>query len=265
MELRGKTVMLTGASRGIGRALSAHLAKEGCALLLSALEGDELAALAEELRREHRAKVEAMPCDLTDAVRRTQLVEWVKARPEAPDVLVNNAGGGVFKRFENSSWTEIERQLLLNVHASTHLTRELIPILKTRPEAKIVNISSAVGRLPYPGLAVYGACKGYVSSFSESLACELWGTRVSVLCFHPGFTTTSFMGSARMDMRRVPLAMVSSPARTAAQIVKAVRKDRQWAYGGVGTRLALFVSSLLTARLRTAVFRDLFWRLPDEA
>jgi len=106
------------------------------------------------------------------------------------------------------------------------LTRELLPALRLRPQAKVVFISSSIARLPYPGLAIYGATKGFLSSFSESLACELHGTSVSVLCFHPGFTDTHFMPSAGMNMRRIPKMFVHTPETTAAGIVSAIRNDR---------------------------------------
>jgi len=265
MELAGKTVVLTGASRGIGRALSVGLTREGCRLLLTALEADELAALAEELRGKYSANVATMASDLTDAAGRSDLIEWVTARPQPPDILVNNAGAGLFRRFESSSWLEIEKQLVLNIHAATHLIHQLIPVLKARPVAKIVNISSGVARLPYPGLAVYGAAKGFVSSLSESLACELSGTPVSVLCFHPGFTTTPFIAAARMDMSRIPRALVSTPEKVATRILAAIRKDRLWDYGDPAARLMVFLSSFMTPGLKTTIFKHLFWRLPDEA
>jgi short-subunit dehydrogenase len=264
MNLRGKTVMVTGASSGIGHALSESLSIEGSKLLLTSLEENELGAFTEELRVNYSADVDMMASDLSDYESRNRFIEWVKGRPEPPDILVNNAGAGLFGRFEQSSWVEIEKQLTLNIHAVTHLTYELIPLLKLRPEAKIVNISSAVSRLPYPGLAVYGAAKGYISSLSESLACELADTGVSVLCFHPGFTMTGFMGSAGMDMSRIPKAVVATPERVAAQIIRAIKQDKQWGYSDLGTRLGVFLSSLIPARIRTTIFKNLFWRLPDE-
>lgn len=265
MELAGKTVVLTGASRGIGRALSVRLARQGGNLLLSALEADELAAVVEEIRSEYAVEVTEYAADITDAGSRADLVEWIKSQSRSPDVLINNAGGGLFGTFEGLDWATIENQLLLNVHASTHLTHGLLPVLQGRPEARIVNISSAIARLPYPGLAVYGAAKGFVSSFSESLACELSGTAVSVLCFHPGFTETSFIASARMDMSGVPKALLSSPDKVAARIIAAIRSDRQWDYGDMATRLSVFLSSFIPPALRISLFKNLFWSLPRES
>jgi short-subunit dehydrogenase len=200
MELSAKLVIITGASRGIGQALARELAKSGCGLLLTALEEDELTTFANELRSKFSVRVEAMACDLSDLESRKNLINWILNSKEPPDILINNAGLGYFGRFEDSSWSGIEKTIALNISALIHLTYELIPILKKRPSAKIVNISSGMARLPYPGLAVYGATKGFSSSFSESLASELSGTSINVLCFHPGFAMTSFISSAEMNM-----------------------------------------------------------------
>ena len=105
------------------------------------------------------------------------------------------------------------------------LTREFISMVKNRSESKIVNISSSISRLPYSGMAVYGATKGFISSFSESLASELYGTNISVLCFHPGFTKTEFLSAANMDTHKTPQFLFRTPEFVASRIVKAIRKD----------------------------------------
>jgi len=264
MELSDKLVIITGASRGIGRALTIELAKSGCGVLLTGLEGDELLALSNELRSKFSVPIEAMACDLSDPKSRKNLIDGIKKCEVPPDILVNNAGLGYFGRFEDSDWQNIEKTIALNISALIHLTYELIPVLKKRPSAKIVNISSGIARLPYPGLAVYGATKGFVSSFSESLASELTGTSISVLCFHPGFTMTSFIGSAGMDLQKVPKILLHSPEEVATQIVLAIRKDKPWAYSDFMTRLSAWFGALLPPRLKTSTFKNLFWKLPDE-
>jgi short-subunit dehydrogenase len=262
MELAGKVAVITGASRGIGRALAFALAKSGCTLLLTALEEDELASLAKELVARHGTSVAFLSADLVDDKSRRCFLDWIGTREELPDILVNNAGAGHFGRFASSNWNDIEQTLILNIHVPTLLIQGLMPLLKTRPQAKIVNISSAVSRLPYPGLAVYGAAKGYLSSLSESLACELAGTNISVLCFHPGFTETHFLSSARMDMSRIPKSLINVPETVAARIVRAIEKDKTWGYSDLPTRLAVSVAGFLPPRIRTVLFRNLFWRLP---
>jgi len=263
MELAGKVAVITGASRGIGRALSLALGKSGCKLLLTALEEDELTSLAEVLAARFGASVASMPADLVENSGRLSFLEWLSTREEPPDILINNAGAGHFGRFASSNWSDIEQTLILNIHVPTLLIRELIPVLRTRPQAKIVNISSAISRLPYPGLAVYGAAKGYLSSLSESLACELADTNISVLCFHPGFTDTRFMSSAKMDMSRIPKLLIRTPEAVAGRIVRAIKKDTGWSYSDISNRLGVSFARFLPGKLRTKLFSNLFWRLPN--
>ena len=264
MELNGKTAVITGASRGIGKALSIALAKSGCSLLLTALERDELISISEHLAASPGASVAIMPADLTDETDRHRFLDWVRQREQPPDIFINNAGGGHFGRFASGDARDIDRTIELNVRVPTLLTREFIPLLRTRPEAKIVVISSGIARLPYPGLAVYGAAKGFLSSLCESLTCELSGTNISLLCFHPGFTDTQFMASAAMDMKKVPKFLIHSPEVVAARIVRAIRKDAAWAYADLAGRLGVLAAAVLPSRVRTRLFKNLFWRLPDE-
>ena len=264
MELRGRVAVITGASSGIGRALSIALAKSGCRLLLTALEKDELDSVTEYLVSHLGAEVSSMPADLVIESDRQNFLEWLRACESPPDLLINNAGGGYFGRFTSSQWCDIERTLLLNIHIPIFLTRELLPILLKRPRAKIVNISSAIARLPYPGLSAYGAAKGFLSSFSESLACELAGTNVSVLCFHPGFTDTHFMSTAGMDMSRIPKFLISTPETVANRIVMAIKKDKTWAYSDFNCRLGISIAGILPHRLKIKLFKNIFWRFPDE-
>lgn len=263
MELLSKLTILTGASRGIGRALAIELAKSGCGLLLTALEGDELSTLSQEIHREFSVNVDTMAVDLSDPDSRKTFVGWIKKNETPPDILINNAGLGYFGRFEDSEWSTIEKTLALNISALIHLTYELVPVLVKRPRAKIVNISSGIARLPYPGLAVYGATKAFVSSFSQSLAAELAGTSIDVLCFHPGFTMTAFIGSAGMDMHKIPKILLHTPEEIAKQVFRAIKRDKQWAYSDFITRSSSFLGTLLPSRFKTHLFKDLFWKLPD--
>ncbi len=263
MELSGKLAIITGASRGIGRALAIELAKSNGSLLLTALEGNELSALSNELRSKFPVLVETMVCDLSDLESRKNLIHWIQNWKDPPDILINNAGLGYFGRFESSDWNRVEKTIALNISAFVHLTYELIPLLKKRPQAKIINISSGMARLPYPGLAVYGATKGFVSSLSESLSAELSGTSIRVLCFHPGFAMTSFISSANMNMQKVPRILIHPPEDIAREIARAIRKDKQWAYSDFLTRFSVGIGTILPSRLKTLILKDLFWRLPD--
>lgn len=263
MKLSNRLAIITGASRGIGRALAIELARSGCGLLLMALENDELNNLVNELRA-FPVDVAVMVADLLNPESRKSVLSWISNHEPAPDILVNNVGmGGQFGRFEHTQLSDIEKTMALNVSAFVHLTHELIPVLCQRPQARIVNISSGIARLPYPGLAIYGATKAFVSSFSESLACELSDTNIRVLCFYPGFTATHFMESSNMDMRKIPRWMIHTPESVAAQIVKALNKDYLCHYSDFITRLSPLIVSLVPQRLKISIFKNLFWELPD--
>lgn len=263
VKLSGKTAIVTGASRGIGRCLALALAKEGCPLLLTALEADELAAVVADIEARSDIGVASHVADLTDPAGRLALVEWIRQRDEIPDILINNAGAGWFGAFGDSSWDSLERTLLLDVHVPTFLMHAVLPILKGRPEAMIVNISSAVGSLPYPGLAAYGATKGYLSSLSASLQCELSSGHVHVLCFHPGFTATSFIASAGMDLSKVPRFMVARPESVADNIVRAMKRNAYWVYGDAVSRFGVALAGVLPHRLRIRLFRNFYWESPQ--
>ena len=263
MELSGKLAIVTGASRGIGRALAKELARQDCSLMLTALEEDELASLSIELKI-YPVRVSAMAADLSEPVGRENFIRWVLRQNEIPDILVNNAGiGGNFGRFEDQDLDNIEKTIALNTTALVHLTHELIPLLKRRPRARIVNMSSAVARLPYPGLAIYGATKAFVSSLSESLSCELAGTSIDVLCFHPGFTMTPFIETSRMDLGKIPRRLIHTPEEVASRLVRAIKKDRPWDYSDIATRFLVGFGVILPSRLRTFISKDFYWRLPD--
>jgi short-subunit dehydrogenase len=264
MKLPDKVAVVTGASRGIGRALARALSGSGCRLLLTALEGDELRSVSDEIAASDGVQVEWLAADLTRDEERRLFVEWVDSRDAPPDILVNNAGSGRFGQFSTSRWGDIQNTLTLDVHVPTRLIHDLLPILQSRPEAAIVNISSASARIPYPGMAVYGASKGYLSSLSETLSCELIDTNVRVLCFHPGFTDTHFMPSAGMDMSRIPDRFILTPELVAGRIVAMLERERAWAYSDLTTRLGVFLSYLLPHRIKSRVFKNLFWTLPDE-
>ncbi len=257
--------MVTGASSGIGRAVALELARNDCSLILTALEPEDLERVVEELRPAP-VRVFARPADLSDKAGCGSLLDWIKRQPVAPDLLINNAGaGGRFGYFADADLQDLDQVIALNVRGLVHLSHGLIPLLRGRPQARIVNISSGVARLPYPGLAVYGGTKGFISSFSESLACELAGSKIQVLCFHPGFTSTRFMQRSSMDMGRVPGLLVHEPDFVAHRLVRALRRDQGWSFSDSLTGLSARLALLLPHSARVRAFRRLFWEVPRGA
>ena len=193
-----ETALITGASGGIGEALSKIFASRNYDLVLAARSGQKLSRLAAQLAEQHRVRAEPVSVDLAASAGSEQLLSFLQARSIQVDVLVNNAGFGAFGPFAESDLREQLGQVQVNVVALTHLTRELLPGMIRRGRGRILNVASTAAFQPGPMMAVYYATKAYVLSFSEALWNELDGTGVTVTCLCPGPTRTDFMARARM-------------------------------------------------------------------
>ncbi len=196
-----KTVLITGASSGIGLELARLFAADGYALVLVARDAKKLKEVAIELQSGFSVSVLVFPADLSLPATAARIAAFLKKRKVVVDVLVNNAGVGLHGAFEK---TELGRELdmvQLNVTSLVELTKRLLPDLVAR-KGKILNVASTAAFQPGPYMAVYYASKAFVLSFSEALHEELSG-KVTVTALCPGPTRTRFSKSARMG--RTPL------------------------------------------------------------
>jgi short-subunit dehydrogenase len=188
------TALVTGASSGIGAVYARRLAERGWDLVLVARRGDRLEQLAAALRDEHGGTVETLAADLSEA---TDLAR-VAARAADADLLVNNAGINGYGPFAETEAGLLTQVLAVNVTAPTVLTRAAVPAMLARGRGAVVNVASLLafaGSLPpepLPHRAVYGGTKGYVVTFTRTLAAELAGSPVTVQVVCPGLTATEF-------------------------------------------------------------------------
>lgn len=203
MGPKALTALITGASGGIGYELAKLFAKDHYNLVLVARSSDKLNQVASQLRQQFGLNVEAMALDLAQDQSVKMLFEHLKGEKLEVDVLVNNAGFGVFGEFAEMPEEEILGQVQLNVVALTHLTRLFLPAMIERRQGKIMNVASTAAFQPGPLMAVYYATKAYVLSFSEALANEVAGTGVVVSCFCPGATDTGFQKRAGIENSRL--------------------------------------------------------------
>ncbi len=199
MSTRRETVLVTGASSGLGRELAELFAADGSDLVLVARRTGLLEELAERLTTRFGVRSVVIPADLTapDGVRR--LVEAVEEMGIEVDVLVNSAGFGAHGEFTRLAVERVIGMVELNVTALTHLTRCFLPGMVERGRGGIVNLGSLAGFLPGPHMATYFASKAYVLAFSEALQEEVRGTGVTVCCIAPGPTHTDFVETAGMQ------------------------------------------------------------------
>jgi short-subunit dehydrogenase len=203
MDSTTRAVLITGASGGIGFELAKLFAKDRYNLVLTARSGDKLKQIAVRLQEEFGVTVKTVALDLAAEQAAKILFDHLAGEGMVVDVLVNNAGFGVYGGFAGLAEEEILGQIQLNVTALTHLTRLFLPGMIARRGGKIMNVASTAAFQAGPLMAVYYATKAYVLSFSEALANEVAGTGVVVNCFCPGPTDTAFQKRAGMESSRL--------------------------------------------------------------
>ncbi len=231
------TVLVTGASSGIGRELAKCFAAEGCRLVLLARKRHALQALADELHQAHRTQAEVLPADLAQPATPARICEHLRLNGTKVDVLVNNAGLGAYGQF---AALPVERQLeMMQVNVTTvmHLTRLLLPGMIQRRHGGILNVASTAAFQPGPGMAVYYATKAFVLSFSEAIAEELAETGVSVTALCPGATATNFAQAASAQFSRLFMRSAMSAESVARIGHNAFRKGQVVAIAGTRNRL----------------------------
>jgi uncharacterized protein len=213
------TVLITGASGGIGYELAKLFAKDHHNLVLVARNAPRLAQVADELQRQFGITVRTFALDLTEPTAPQSLFAQVQSEGEgvAVDILVNNAGYGRFGEFSDVPVEESLGQIQLNVAALTELTKLFLKPMLARHSGKIMNVASTAGFQPGPLMAVYYATKAYVISFSEALANEVAGKGIAVTCLCPGATETGFAGRAGNDESRLFKKLRPMDAKTVAR------------------------------------------------
>ena len=190
--------LVTGASRGIGRAIALLLAQRGYDLLLVARSEDQLTNLALEIGTRHKRQAHVLATDLAAPAAAETVAAWATQQTDQLAVLVNNAGYGLWGRFEQLSLTEQQNMMQLNMNLPVALTHALLPALHKAPKAYILNVASTAAYQAVPSLSLYAASKAFLLSFSRGLRYELKTSSISVTCLSPGATTTSFADRAGM-------------------------------------------------------------------
>ncbi len=187
------TALITGASSGIGAELARLFAADSHDLVLVARRARQLEDLSAELRECHGISVRVLARDLSEPASVGDLWNELMAARVQVDVLVNNAGVGLYGPVWEQDADALDRMVRVNVAALTTLSRLVLPGMVSRHSGKILNLASVVGYQPAgPGMAAYYATKAYVLSFSKGLALELKGSGVTVTALSPGVTASSF-------------------------------------------------------------------------
>jgi 3-oxoacyl-[acyl-carrier protein] reductase len=228
MRFEGKVAVVTGGTKGIGRAIAEALLGEGVAVVIGARTAGDVEAADRELGEKARGVV----CDVQDAASCARLVETATQGFGGLDILINNAGVGVFEQVENLAIQDWDRVIGTNLNGVFYCTRAAIPHLKERGGGWIINIGSLAGKNAFPGGAAYNASKFGLIGFSEALMQEVRHDGIRVSYVMPGSVATPGFGSADADWKIQPedlgqlvLDLLATPDRTLASRIE-VRPSR---------------------------------------
>ncbi|MEU2288554.1 SDR family oxidoreductase [Streptomyces sp. NPDC013178] len=192
IDYHRQTVIVTGASSGLGAEFARQLARRGANLVLVARRADRLESLAAELTRAHGVSVTAVARDLGQPDAGRTLRAELESRGIYATGLVNNAGFGTHDAFTDEDPDRLQSMIALNVSALVDLSRAYIGPLSSADTGVLINVASLLGFQPTPYMSTYGATKAFVLNFTESLWEETRGTGLRVLAVNPGATKTEF-------------------------------------------------------------------------
>lgn len=252
MNYRETTVVITGASSGLGEQFAVELAKRGADLVLVARRVDRLEASAARLHAEHGVRVTPLSVDLAHGGAAVAIRAALDERHIAVTTLINCAGVGATGSFVRAGAVSVADQIAVNVSALVEITHALLPDIVAAGRGAVINVASLSGYQPAPNMAVYGATKAFVLSFTEALSVEMAATDVRILCLSPGPTRTEFYavsGTSESGTR------FQTPEQVVATALRALDRQRTPAsvVSGRTNRLIAGASHLLPRRLVLAL------------
>ncbi len=227
-NLSGKVVIITGASSGIGEETAKVFAKAGCKVVLSSRNLENLNKVADEIKS-FNPNVLVVQADVSDFKSLDNLVEQTLKNFGRIDILINNAGYGVYGWFHQTPFDEIEKIMRVNFLGSAYLIHKVLPLMIEQKDGIIVNVSSVVGKRGVSGMAIYSASKFALSGLTEALRVEYKKFGIHFIGVHPGTTDTKFFENAKYygTNRMQGRFMIMSAEKVAKEILKAVVKRKR--------------------------------------
>jgi len=247
-EFKGKVVLVTGASAGIGLEFAQAFHERGATVILVARRRERLEEISERFNilRPHSAVV--VQADLANAADLEKVRTYISN--SRIDILVNNAGRGSFGRFEKLSLEEELDLIRLNIQAPLVLSHEVLSQMKSRGEGVIIMLSSVAGIQPLPYMATYGATKAFDVSFGMALAEEVRAFGIQVLSVLPGPVATEFGGVARVPGEFTNIGR-DEPGAVVRESLNALRQGRHWVIPCLQAKALSWPSRILPLRFTT--------------
>ena len=255
----GRTILITGASAGIGYEFARQLAPAVSTMVLVARRNERLQALESELKVINPSlQLFSRSLDLRDHSELEHFCDWLVQSGLAIDFLINNAGLGDHGPFLESQWERISAMLQVNISALTYLTFRTLPVIKKTGRGLILNVSSTASFLPLPNNAVYAATKAYVTSFSEAIRAELRLSNVSVTTLCPGPVPTEYLSLATRpgdpQSHTAPNYFIVPVQEVVTQALEAVAKDRARVVPGAIVKLAMSLIGAVPMFIKRRVY-----------
>ena len=245
-EIAGSRILITGASQGIGKALTVEAVRRGARVLAVARSGDLLDQLQESVH-DHKGTLHLLVGDVTSPKDRQRMADAARDQLGGLDVLVNNAGIGATGHFAEVSAERLRKIMEVNFFGTTETSRVLLPLLRRGNRPAIVNISSVAGKRGIPARSEYSASKFAVQGFSEALRAELAKDGIDVLVICPGLTQTNF--SKNMLEQKARMQMDHMRGMTSEQVavatLRAIERGRNEVCLTFQGKLMVLVSRLL--------------------
>lgn len=226
--LKGNVVIITGASSGIGEETAKIFAKVGCKVVLASRNLENLNKVANEIKV-FNPNVLVVQADVSEFKSLDNLVGQTLKSFGKIDILINNAGFGIYGWFHQTPFEEIERIIKVNFLGATYLIHRVLPIMVEQRSGIVVNISSVVGKRGVSGMSIYSASKFALTGLTEALRVEYKKLGVHFIGIHPGTTDTKFFENAKYygTNRMQGRFMIMSPEKVAREILKAVIRRKR--------------------------------------
>ena len=239
--------LVTGASKGIGKAIAEELAGRGYSLLLVARSGERLEKIAGEIQAKFKVEAKYLSMDLATPGSAKAIADWCWENQFQVNVLVNNAGYGLSGEFEKYPLKDHLDMMQLNMQVPVELCYLFLPHLKKQERSYILNISSTSAYQAIPLMSVYAASKVFILFFTRGLRQELKGTPVSVTCISPGPTDSEFVVRAQIKEKGIKAAkkVNMTPQAVASIAVKAMFDGKAEVITGMLNKVVSFASWLL--------------------
>ncbi len=243
-SLKGKVIIITGASSGIGKSYAYAFAELGANIVLAARSKDKIDLIAEEIKDKYNVQTLAIQTDVSIEDQAKNLINMTLEHFDDIDILINNAGVAGYNYIHESSMEDMKKIMDINYWGMVYCTYHALPSMIRRRKGRIVNVSSVVGKRAMPVMGAYSASKFAMEGFSESLRVEIkkYGIGATVIC--PTTTKTDIVSNAfEGDNLKMGASMGMTSERVAKETINAILDNKRGHIFGIGENIGLKINS----------------------